>query len=252
MPLKAYLSSDHVSDAASKTIAIVISKNGAGFGNPNAGATNATEVGGAGNGNGWYYVDLDATDTGTLGPLIVRGTVATIDPVEIVYWVANQYNMGLSALPNVAADGAGGLPISDAGGLDVDAIKAITDKISFTGAGPYKVNSQIQGTDDIDFPATMKASLDAATPASVQNISAQTGDTYAELTATIAELVQGIPTATPTIKQALMLPYMKLRNSLDVTSSLESIKNDAGAVITKAALSDDGTTFSKAKLASGP
>ena len=34
-----------------------------------------------------------------------------------------------TALPAVAADGAGGLPISDAGGLDLDAIKTMTDKI---------------------------------------------------------------------------------------------------------------------------
>lgn len=33
------------------------------------------------------------------------------------------------ALPAVAADGVGGLPISDAGGLDLDAIKTMTDKI---------------------------------------------------------------------------------------------------------------------------
>jgi hypothetical protein len=45
---------------------------------------------------------------------------------------------GLTALPNAAADAAGGLPISDAGGLDLDAIKTRTDTIalvsSITGA----------------------------------------------------------------------------------------------------------------------
>lgn len=80
--LKAFLSSDHISPATGKTIAVVISKNGAAFGNPNAGATNATEIG-----NGWYYVDLDTTDTGTLGPLVVRGTEGTIDPTEIAFSV---------------------------------------------------------------------------------------------------------------------------------------------------------------------
>lgn len=76
--LKAYLSSDHLSPATGKTIACVISKNGAAFGNPAAGATNLTEIA-----NGWYYVDLAAlTDIGTQGPLIVRGTEGTIDPCE--------------------------------------------------------------------------------------------------------------------------------------------------------------------------
>lgn len=80
--LKAFLASDHISPATGKTIAVVISKNGAAFGNPNAGATNATAIG-----NGWYYVDLDATDTGTLGPLVVRGTEGTIDDTEIAFSV---------------------------------------------------------------------------------------------------------------------------------------------------------------------
>lgn len=83
MPLKAFLSSDHLTPATGKTIAITISKNGAAFGNPSAGATNATEIA-----SGWYYVDLSTTDTGTVGPLVVLGTVAAVDPVDIAYDIA--------------------------------------------------------------------------------------------------------------------------------------------------------------------
>jgi hypothetical protein len=79
---KAYLASDHVSAATGKTIAITISKNGGAFGNPNAGATNATEIS-----SGWYKVTLDTTDTGTAGPLAVRGAVATVDDVGVAYYV---------------------------------------------------------------------------------------------------------------------------------------------------------------------
>jgi hypothetical protein len=75
--LKAYLSSDHVSNATGKTLAVVISKNGGAFANLSVGATSATEIG-----NGWYYVDLSATDTNTLGPLVVRGTCSGVDDVE--------------------------------------------------------------------------------------------------------------------------------------------------------------------------
>src|SRR5262245_7922799 len=75
--LKVVLSSDHISPATGKTVAIVISKNGGAFGNPNAGATNATEIS-----NGWYKVTLDATDTNTLGDLIVRGTATLCDDSE--------------------------------------------------------------------------------------------------------------------------------------------------------------------------
>lgn len=79
--LKAYLAGT-VTAATGKTIPVVISKNGAAFANPSAGATNATEIA-----SGWYYVDLSTTDTATLGPLVVRGTEGTIDATEIAFSV---------------------------------------------------------------------------------------------------------------------------------------------------------------------
>jgi len=91
--LKLYLSSDHVSVATGKTVAVVISKNGGAFANPSAGATNATEIG-----NGWYYVDLSTTDLGTLGPVIVRGTAASCDDSEYFDYVINANNGGLAFL----------------------------------------------------------------------------------------------------------------------------------------------------------
>lgn len=107
--LKAYLSADGISPATGKTIAVVISKNGGSFGNPSAGATNATEIA-----NGWYYVELSTTDTGTTGPLIVRGTATGVDDVEVTYEVALATNAGFSALPNAAAEASGGLGTLDA------------------------------------------------------------------------------------------------------------------------------------------
>jgi hypothetical protein len=113
--LKAYDSTDHITAKTGLTLAIVISLNGAAFGNPHIGATNATAIG-----NGWYYVDLDTTDTGTEGPLIVRGTAAGADDVETRYQVVKATNGGWTGIPDAAADAPGGLPISDAGGLDLD------------------------------------------------------------------------------------------------------------------------------------
>jgi hypothetical protein len=82
---RAFLSSDHVTLATGKTIAITISKNGAAFGNPAAGATNATEIA-----SGFYYFDLGVGDTGTLGPLGYRGAEGTIDDVGDVYSVTDE------------------------------------------------------------------------------------------------------------------------------------------------------------------
>lgn len=77
----AYLT-DGVTPATGKTIAVTISKNGAAFGNPSAGATNATEIA-----SGWYFFDSSTTDTGTLGPLLVHGTGTGVDPVDLQYTV---------------------------------------------------------------------------------------------------------------------------------------------------------------------
>ncbi len=45
-----------------------------------------------------------------------------------------------------------------------------------------------------------------------------------------------------------MLLYMSLRNLHTASGAQESITNDAGSVITNAALSDNGTIYSKAKF----
>lgn len=64
---------------------------------------------------------------------------------------------------------------------------------------------------------------------------------------TMPELT-GIPAATPTLYQAMMLLYMSLRNTHLATSVQESISNSAGSTITTATLSDNGTTYTKGKF----
>ena len=70
---------------------------------------------------------------------------------------------------------------------------------------------------------------------------------------TCAELAQGQPPATPTVKQALTLLYMALRNEMFSTPTLLEIKNDAGTVICKSVLSEvPNVSFTRPKLISGP
>lgn len=135
VPLKAYLASDHVSDATGKTIAITISKNGAAFGNPNAGATNATSIG-----NGWYYVDLDTTDTATLGPLLVRGTEGTIDNIELSAQVVKATNRGATALPDTACTTNASLVTSGTGTSQISVSSGQVIIQSGTGTGQIKLS----------------------------------------------------------------------------------------------------------------
>jgi len=69
---------------------------------------------------------------------------------------------------------------------------------------------------------------------------------------TLAELAQGQPSATPTLRNALMLLYMTLRNLTTTSATLLEINNNAGAVIAKATLADDSVDFTRAKMVSGP
>ena len=57
------------------------------------------------------------------------------------------------------------------------------------------------------------------------------------------------PGTNPQLGRALMLLYMALRNAETVTSSARTIKNNAGTTILTQTLSDDGTTFTKSKVA---
>lgn len=109
---------DHITGVTGLSPTVTLSKAGGAFASP-AGAV--TEIA-----NGWYQVAGNATDTNTLGPLILHATGTGADPVDMLYEVVafdpqNSVRLGLTALPNAAADAAGGLPISDAGGLDLDA-----------------------------------------------------------------------------------------------------------------------------------
>src|SRR5574343_547425 len=96
-------------------------------------------------GDGYYRLDLPdaAVATGANG-VMVGGTVTGMIVIGCYVPLVDHdpydgVRLGLTALPNAAADAAGGLPISDAGGLDLDAkIGALT----FTVAGDVDVNIQ--------------------------------------------------------------------------------------------------------------
>ena len=90
-------------------------------------------------GNGFHtYTPAQAeTNYNHIGfTFIGEGAIpATIQVYPVSYDPTDTVRLGLTALPNAAADAAGGLPISDAGGLDLDAILVDTAEIGAAGAG---------------------------------------------------------------------------------------------------------------------
>lgn len=65
----------------------------------------------------------------------------------------------------------------------------------------------------------------------------------------IAAELTADPGATPKIREALMLLYMALRNGSTTTAGARTIMDSAGSVIATSTLTDNGTTFTKSKLA---
>ena len=237
--------------------------------------------------------------------------------VNVVEWGGTDVVAG--AIPAVAADGAGGLPISDAGGLDLDAMNTaavrltavraavLTDWINggrldllldavataadlldklgavneAAAAGdPSSTESVMQyvkqlvnilvGTDGVvTYPAAAAPgnavslaqiiraiyddsnSLDGTKIPDTLSLANINAEVDTALDTAISELGVAVPTATPTVRTALMLLYMALRNKTVVqtsgTDALE-IYNDAGTLITKKLLTDDGSDYTEAEM----
>jgi len=71
----------------------------------------------------------------------------------------------------------------------------------------------------------------------------------AVFTTTTFNELNSVPPASPTLSQLLMMLYMSLRNNHTATATQETISNDAGGIIGRATLSDNGTTTTKGKFA---
>lgn len=69
---------------------------------------------------------------------------------------------------------------------------------------------------------------------------------------TLAELSQGIPAATPTLRAAMMLLYMAMRNEETQSNTTYTVANDARTVIAKSAVADVAGTITKDEMVSGP
>lgn len=195
-------SADHITGKTGLTPTVTLSKNGAAFASP-AGAI--TEIG-----NGQYKLAGNATDENTLGPLMLHASSAGADPKDdtfliVAYNPFDAVRLGLTALPNAAAEAAGGLYTRGSGagqinqpnngeidanakrlggttqtGLDLGSTSGVyvqngttTGKLDFTG-GVVKANlAQILGTAITEtsgqIAAAFKKFFDIATPAATMD-----------------------------------------------------------------------------------
>lgn len=122
-------------------------------------------------------------------------------------------------------------------------LKAIGDKLPTSGT----ISNFDKSVDTVQLAANQSGvtvgSVNALGTQAKADVLQQVSDALG--VTTMAELSVGTPTATPTIKQALMFAYMALRNKRIATASEERVYNGSGVAIAKAALSDDGITTTK-------
>ena len=139
---------------------------------------------------------------------------------------------GLTALPNAAADAAGGLPISDAGGLDVDTLNS-----NVTAALADTNELQTDWANGGRLDTILDARAAEATVAALNNIS--TADVNAQVadvlkTDTVSEMAQGAPPLAPTMEDILNYLYRELvRNKVVV---------DTNTLNQKQIFADNGST----------
>ena len=126
-------SSDHITGKTGLTPTVTISKNGAAFGSPSGAVS---EIG-----SGLYKVAGNATDSNTLGSLILHATATGADPVDVEFEVVafdpqDAVRMGQTALPNATAGALNGLPLSadTAGRVDVLKINGTSQTARDIGA----------------------------------------------------------------------------------------------------------------------
>ena len=110
-------SSDHITAKTGLSPTVTLSKAGGSFASPSG---SVSEIG-----SGWYKVAGNATDSGTLGPLVLHATGTGADPVDVIYRVVahdvqDAVHLGLSCLPNVASGSAGAIPTTGTGSNQIN------------------------------------------------------------------------------------------------------------------------------------
>ena len=172
-----------------------------------------------------------ALATALLTNTVVDGIAAQLVGITLLNeWlgaIAGKQNADATALAEIKATGAG----SGSYDPNTDSTEALRDLVGAAGAGL---------TDLGGMSTSMKGQVNA--------------EVDGALDTSIAELGQGVPTATPNLRTLGMLLYMALRNKLDVATSgadVLEIHNDAGTRIAKKALTDASGDYSEAKMTSG-
>ncbi len=199
-------------------------------------------------------VDLDAQVDVTFWNGTVVATPATAGIPDIN--VKNMNNVAATSITTINANVGQTQPVNFTGTagsalVKVDAIDLAGQTI--TAAAGVTFPSSVASPTNIT--AGTITTVSGNVNGSVNSVTTDVGITQAAADkvfgasgAAMAELT-GVPSATPSPRNAMMLLFMTLRNKLTTTASVKTIFNDANASITTKALSDNGTVYTEDKMA---
>jgi hypothetical protein len=249
-------STDHLTPVSNITPTVTISKAGGTF---NAPIGAVSEVGGAGNGNGWYKIAGNALDNGTAGPLIVHATGTGADPFDDMFAVVSYNplsatNLGLSGLPTANPGANGGLPTADASngvkvsvGTGAGQVNAASGKVPAT-----LVNTDVTGNVAVDLQTIKTQTVTCAAGVTVlANVgtaavsTAQTGDAFARLGAAGAGLTAIGDTRMANLDAAVSSRSTYAGGAVaSVTAGVTlAAVTHTGAVLPRVTLTDTVTTY---------
>ena len=147
-------STDHVTGLTGATLTISLSKNGAAFASISPTVTER--------GNGWYNVALTTSHTDTLGDLVLHITAASADPIDLREQVFALLPGDSVVVASIAADAVNASALATdavteiqtglATAVDLTAVKAKTDSLTFTVAN--QIDANIQYVNDVQVKGT--------------------------------------------------------------------------------------------------
>jgi hypothetical protein len=172
---------------------------------------------------------MRGTDSAALASEVTSARMATLTD-----WIdGGRLDLLLDAIPTTAMRGTDSAATATS-------LATVSTTIGAAGAGLTEAG----GTGDHLTAMPWNAAWDAEVESEVNDA----------IDTAISELGVGAPTATPTIRTGMMLMYMSLRNkSVTQTSGTDALEvyNDAGTIIAKKLLTDDGSDYTAAEMVSG-
>jgi hypothetical protein len=143
-------STDHITGKPGLTPTVTISKNGGSFATPSGAVTGIA--------NGWYKAAGNATDTNTLGPIILHATATGADDADAIYpVVANNPQLPLFVRSGTAQSGSTSVIRLDSGASATDDFYSRTLIYIYSGTGANQARNitSYNGTTkdaNVDYP----------------------------------------------------------------------------------------------------